>query len=440
VSEPDEPAVTVLVDADDDAALTRALLEAHDPAGGRVVVHPTPAVTSLTMLARDVLLALGRPIEDLAVQRISASGPAFKAAAAWMIADGIRQVIVLRAHLLGAAGWEQLIEMADCAGARLVLVRHTLTGRWEHERVLAGVAHHVTKDVTEVVPGENRTAPPRPVPGAEPVADLPRLPAGDVHQFLPDAWRRLDAADYARVAAVYARGRDAACRWLAAHPERPPDRRTSPGIRSVFPAFLPPAEIAAGLSLMDTHYGGEALRDITAGLLCTGREWSTRRAGAVHGFSDSPGLHLFLAELVADSPTRRHTVALLRGAQAGFLLHGLHLALPANLATTAGPGLNTVVVTAEVADRLRAGVAHPVHAAAVATAMFTGLDADVLNLISVEALSGDAAALRTPLLGGVGRLGGAPASFFVPPAARPLLAAARAFVHLRGGDARGRLL
>jgi hypothetical protein len=67
--------VTVLVEAEDDAAVTTALLDAHDPATGCVVVHPTSAVSSSSALARDVLMALGRPVGRLAAERISAAGP-----------------------------------------------------------------------------------------------------------------------------------------------------------------------------------------------------------------------------------------------------------------------------------------------------------------------------------------------------------------------------
>jgi hypothetical protein len=151
--------VTVLIDAEDDAAVTAALLDAHDPAAGCVVVHPTPAVSSSSALARDVLLALGRPVGRLAAERISAAGQAFKAATAWMIADGIRRLIVLRAHLLSPGGWEQLIELARCVGVRLVLVRHGPEARPELDQLLADVEHHITK-------GRQRGAarPCRPVP------------------------------------------------------------------------------------------------------------------------------------------------------------------------------------------------------------------------------------------------------------------------------------
>jgi hypothetical protein len=38
------------------------LLESHDPAGGRVIVHPTPGSPGPQALAHDLLGALGRPV------------------------------------------------------------------------------------------------------------------------------------------------------------------------------------------------------------------------------------------------------------------------------------------------------------------------------------------------------------------------------------------
>lgn len=43
-----------------------------------------------------------------------------------------------------------------------------------------------------------------------------------------------------------------------------------------------------------------------------------------------------------------------------------------NLYTVAGPGMHVAPFTDEIAAAIRTGVASPVHAAAVATAVFTG--------------------------------------------------------------------
>jgi hypothetical protein len=131
--------------------------------------------------------------------------------------------------------------------------------------------------------------------------------------------------------------------------------------------------------------------------------------------------------------------ARLRAAQAGFLHHGLHLALPVNLHGAHGPGLTTLPFIEVTAGRVRAGVAHPVHAAAMATAMLTALDPDVLATVPISLLAEDAVVLRVPADRG-GTLLRAPASYFVPAPARPLLLAARAFVYLRGASPGQRLL
>jgi hypothetical protein len=44
-------------------------------------------------------MALGCPVGRLAADRDSQAGPMFKAATAWMIIDGIRHLIVLRADV-----------------------------------------------------------------------------------------------------------------------------------------------------------------------------------------------------------------------------------------------------------------------------------------------------------------------------------------------------
>jgi hypothetical protein len=111
------------------------------------------------------------------------------------------------------------------------------------------------------------------------------------------------------------------------------------------------------------------------------------------------------------------------------LLHGLLLTLPGDLDEAGGPGLTGLPFTAKLAGRVRAGVASPVHAAALAAALFTGLDPPGLATIPVSALSGDGAALIVPFKQNQQSWAGA---FFVPEPARPLLRAARAFLQLRG--------
>ena len=151
-------------------------------------------------------------------------------------------------------------------------------------------------------------------------------------------------------------------------------------------------------------------------------------------------MQLFLTWLVHDSPSRHHTLARLRGAQAGFRLHGLMLNIPPSqrlLDVLSGPGLNAPPVTAETARRIRAGVAHPVIAAGIAAVLVTGVQALALASTPWDALSPENDTLQLTwqppgreLVPASLTASPAPATtavFHVPAAARPLLQAARHF-------------
>jgi hypothetical protein len=164
-------------------------------------------------------------------------------------------------------------------------------------------------------------------------------------------------------------------------------------------------------------------------------------------------VQLFLTWLVHDSPSRHHTLARLRGAQAGFRLYGLMLNIPPSqrlLDALSGPGLNAPLVTAQTAGRIRAGVAHPVIAAGIAAVLVTGVQVLALASTPWDALSPENDTLQLTWQP-PGRqlvpasLAASPAPvttavFHVPTAARPLLQAARHFSRsIPGHRADGRL-
>ena len=66
--------VRVLLDPADDVQVSVGLLERHDPARGRVVVHPTPGTSSLQAFAHDVLGALGRAVNRLDARQLGRAG------------------------------------------------------------------------------------------------------------------------------------------------------------------------------------------------------------------------------------------------------------------------------------------------------------------------------------------------------------------------------
>lgn len=114
-----------------------------------------------------------------------------------------------------------------------------------------------------------------------------------------------------------------------------------------------------------------------------------------------------------------------------------------------GPGLDAPLVTAQTAGRIRAGVAHPVIAAAVATVLVTGVKPLALASMPWEALSPYNDVLRLTwhppnrTLTRASRISArnpaTTAVFHVPAAARPLLQAARHFSHSGGRGTAGRL-
>ena len=116
-------------------------------------------------------------------------------------------------------------------------------------------------------------------------------------------------------------------------------------------------------------------------------------------------------------------IAQLRGAQAGFLAHGYWLSLPFT-GQASGPGLTRTPVTAATVAQIRAAVVHPVLAAGVALALLAGINTASLNKLRVESIPACASYVRVPYLLASGypdRM----QTFFVPPAARPLLRTAQ---------------
>lgn len=168
----------------------------------------------------------------------------------------------------------------------------------------------------------------------------------------------------------------------------------------------------------------------------TGR-WLDTRFDRVDTAIDRQAVMLFLAELVHDSPSRTHTLARLRGAQAAFRWRERHLVIPSTrlvLDVLGGPGLTSAPFTAGLASRIRAGTANPVLAAVLALALVTGMEPLALATLPWTSLSPDNDVLHVSWTDPYRQLRipdpalpQANALFHVPPAARALLAAARHF-------------
>ncbi|WP_280470599.1 hypothetical protein [Nocardia farcinica] len=143
--------VTVLLDPTDDAVVTHALLGVHDPTAGVVVVHPTPATSAATALGADLLAALGRSVARRTGERVSGGEAVWHALAAWLIADRIVHLVVLRAHRLHHRQYTRLLQLRWLTGAHLVLVWHTHNANPSAELDLIGIPHQVSTDLPGLI-------------------------------------------------------------------------------------------------------------------------------------------------------------------------------------------------------------------------------------------------------------------------------------------------
>ncbi|MDP4512105.1 hypothetical protein [Nonomuraea turcica] len=431
--------VTIVLDPHDDADCLHQALAAHDPAAGCVTVHPTPGASTDSQLCLDVLIALGKPADQAATLSGRAGGEhAVAAATAWLIGSHTWLIIAVRTHLLSAAQRARLVCLAHESGAKLIVVWHAraeqdwtacfpgATGFHLADRLRPAIAAarlerkpwHSAVPARQVLHCAERG--PQPARGDPDLDDvtLPALPTSDFLRFRADAYRRLSLSQFQHVDGVYTYGLDLACTWLLRHGDlaRAPATRRLPSTR--------PAHWGA----MTGH-----VRDRASILHRLPEEIAPDhpypyRIGALHP------LRLFLTDLIADCPTREHAIARIRGAQAGLFLHGYLLTVPILMGRPAGPGL-IAQLTAEDAERIATHLAHPVHAAALATALFTGARLHDLQAIPLAALSPDATTIEiregTQAADGL-VLPEETITYRVPVYARGILAAARAFLLLTG--------
>ncbi|HEY5836958.1 hypothetical protein [Streptomyces sp.] len=140
------PPVVLVLDRYDDAAHTHAALAAHDPAAGRITLHPGPGTTSDTALAHDLLAALGKP-PLLPGRYPPGRQPAWEAATAWIHAMTTARLTVLRAHRLTTGRLAHLLRLRAVTGIGLTLVCHRPHPPAALHRALHGVPHTVTSDL-----------------------------------------------------------------------------------------------------------------------------------------------------------------------------------------------------------------------------------------------------------------------------------------------------
>jgi hypothetical protein len=383
--------VRLLLDGDDDHAVHRAAYQWADPARGRITVDPTPHTTSPAYLALDVLRAMGRDGFSRPEAERMSTDPAWRAVTCWTLACGLDEVIVLRAHRLTTERLRRLAAWRSDTGIRLALLAHT-PEQTDFQRLLEHLtAAHLVDAATVrgtaavlgaiglAAVGRRIGPPPR-----DHVYPLPTVPRSGVAAFRADCWRRQNATDFAHTDGQYRAGYAAARTWLAR--TRPPQPEVTA------PADGPAAPTPWNLQEM------EALR-------------------------------LFLARLTVSSPSPQHTVARVRGAQAGFLARSVLLNVPDDLTSCAGPGITTVPLTARVVHTITVRLPNPLRAAAVAALMFTGTDKSLLSMTQIASIDegGTTVAIDRDSRINIGEPPGPRHMYAIPPRARPLLRAAVEF-------------
>jgi hypothetical protein len=455
--------VMIVVDPEDDVEYVTRAWQAHDPAAGVIAVHPTPGTSRVTHTCLDVLTALGKPIDQASTLPGQAGGDSriAHAAIAWTAAEGIWHVIVLRAHLLTRPQRAWLIRLAAGADAVMTMVWHTAAATdWAAE--LPGnqgwtlvpslpqallAARLARKPWRGSMParGVLHCADGGQIPSPHEEQDaaavtLPPLPSSDFPFFRADAFRSLRitpdqavAAMYGErafdvVDAVYGYGMDMACTWIL---QQQQDASQAAG-----PAPTR-ASAATHLERLQRFLAGTGA-PIAAARPRMPDTGSARQQPFPDRATDARALRLFLAALVADCPTRDHAIVRIRGAQAGFFLHGLLLAVPPLLDRATGRGL-MALLEAEQADRIRSHVLHPVHAAALAAVLCTGADPADLAGTTADAVSDDGAFLYLAE-SAIQGFAGETVRYGVPAYARSLMRAALRFHRLCGHDASTPLL
>ncbi|WP_330455434.1 cytochrome P450 [Streptomyces sp. NBC_00820] len=372
--------VTLVCDCDDNATWPRSVLAASHPATGHIAVDTVPG--SSARMARDILRALDVTGHRATASPKLATEPAWRAVTCWMDILEIRQLTVLRAHLLTPPRVRRLARLREGTGISLFLLAHCAT---EHA---AQRLHALLKS--------NGLAPDP--PSLAPMLTRPALP------LLP--------APVPRPAAP------------------PPDRFAQ------LPALTELSECSF------TRFRAEAHRRLEAdGFACVDAQYLAGLYAARTHCARSPqpmtqqDLEFFLARLTATSPSRAHTLARLRGAQVGFLTRGLLLHVPGDLDRASGPGLTTCPVTPYVLHQVSRGIAHPVQLAAILALLFTGTHPDALRATPLSGLDARCTHLTVPDVWHPGH--GSPSEppgvcYTIPPRARPVFAAASAFRRMGG--------
>jgi hypothetical protein len=397
------PPVTLLLDPDDDRACYSAAYGNADPRAGRILVDPTPHTRSLGYLALDILRAMGRDSFQRAQAERLTTDPAWRAVTCWTLTTGLRQVTIVRAHLLTDERLRRLATWRADTGIHLRLLAHigkpadADSLRLRLKAAGLGEAGETVQGTAAVVAALGPAATKRSGPPAPDRAyPLHRLPHSGPLRFRADCWRTLNSVDFAHADGQYRAGYAAARTWL-----------TRTWLARVSPHQQPTVDIVNG---PDADHG---------------------RDPEPAPWQDIEGLRFFLSRLTTCSPSLQHTQARVRGAQAGFLAEGLLLEVPDDLAACGGPGVTTVPYTPRIAHWIGIRLPSPARAAAAAALLFTGTSSQALARIPIGSVDAACTRIVRPLdptvVQPTGEIGGPSHVYAIPARARPVIRAAVEF-------------
>jgi hypothetical protein len=260
------PGVHVVFDPDDSWQCVQELTGLHDVLAGRVVCHLSPGASRRAHLAVDLLTALGKRHDGVQIERLGHQS--WELVRTWLLGERARHLVVLRAHLLSAQRWSDLLELAATTRVSLWLVCHQPQLVAAQQAVLAGrswVSSSWQDAVTMLIAAPFASGAGAGVVGAD---EWPAVPHADFPVFRSAAVRLLEPAAFARVDAVYRATVEAtrveALDWrLALSPATPAS------------ALDDRAELGAVLQRLTVDATGSAevltrLRAVQAGFFCQG--------------------------------------------------------------------------------------------------------------------------------------------------------------------------
>lgn len=296
----------------------------------------------------------------------------------------VGRIVFLDAERFTARRWRETVAFHQ-RGHAATLICHSGARLPEHAREsLAHVAHTVAASSDQVLALFEPTLAPSSaayrldeiIYPAPPVPDgFPAAPRSTFPHFRAHAYRILDPRPFTMLDTQYRYGARAAGAWI----------RTRPAY----------AEAASA------------------------RAAHAHRHLLPYLWEDQDALEVFLSALVGEVADPEASVARVRGAQAGLLRHGLLLTVPDHLRDQPGPGFSGQVLTPEACRVLTAHLPYPLHAARAVLTVLIGVGGRDLDGVWLDDDDEHGAVVTH-----VGHC------YAVPPYARPVLHAARAYLRL----------